>query len=311
MTRLEARLRRDLQAQAEHITPLSVPPLRLDRFTRDPRERAGMTRPVTRRLALCSAAGVAVALSAGAVVWAATGVPGARHDSAGRPAVDTAYVVKRVDSALGAAGPGEIAQMTVTTRGDLVPGGATTAEEWSYGGQWHSVIYSSAGHLDYDEGFSTSSSVYTLVSYPARTWARGPGLAPSPAVLAGTGGCRSPLPAGVVRALRAAVSCLNLRAAGRQRVEGVEAIELTGRDSKISATIWVSPGTYLPVRVVIRPDPGKSGPGQEADISWLAPTAQNRARLTVAIPAGFRQVPLTQSVGPVPKDPRTPLPTSR
>jgi len=114
----------------------------------------------------------------------------------------------------------------------------------------------------------------------------------------------------VARALRAAVSCLNLRAAGRQRVDGVEAIELTGRDSKISATIWVSPGTYLPVRVVIRPAPGRPAPWQEADITWLPPTAQNRARLTVPIPAGFRQVPLTQPIGPVSKYPGAPLPTS-
>jgi hypothetical protein len=311
VTRLEDRLRRDLQAHAEHITPLSLPPLRLERFASDPRAPAAMTRWVTRRRLALRSAAVVAALTAGAVAWAATGVPGARHDSAGRPAVDTAYVVKRLDSALSAAGPGQIAHMTVTTRGAVVPGGTITAEEWSYGGQWRSVIYSWAGHLVYDEGFSTSSSVYTLVSYPARTWARGRGPASAAAPGPGTRGCGSMLPATVARALRAAVSCLNLRMAGRQRVDGVEAIELTGRpDSKISETIWVSPDTYLPVRVVIRPAPGKPGPGQTADITWLKPTPQNRASLTVAIPAGFRQVPLTQHVGPVPKYPGAPLPTS-
>ena len=203
MTRLEDRLRRDLQAQAEHITPLSVPPLRLERW---------VTR---RRLALRSAAVVTAALTAGAAALAVVGVPGAGHGGTGRPVVDTAYVVKRVDSALSGAGPGEIAQMTVITRGALVPGGTITAEEWSYDGQWHSVIYSSAGHLAYEEGFSTSS-LYTLVSYPARTWARGPGLGPPAALLPDTHGCGSPLPASVARALRAAVSCVNLRMAGRQ-----------------------------------------------------------------------------------------------
>jgi hypothetical protein len=309
MTRLEDRLRRDLQVQAEHITPPNVPPLRLERFTRDPRAPAAVTRWVTRRrLALRSAAVVAAALTAGAVALAVVVVPGARHDGTGGPVIDAAYVVKRVDSALSAAGPGEIAQMTVTTRGALVPGGMTTAEVWSYGGQWHSVIYSSAGHLVYDEGFSTAS-VYTLVSYPTRTWARGPGPGSPVAPVPGARGCGSLLPASVARALRAAASCGNLTMVGRQRVDGIEAIELTGRpNGKISETIWVNSDTYLPVRVVIRPAPGTSGPGQAADITWLKPAAQNMAKFTVPIPAGFRQVPLTQPVGPVSKPPGGPLP---
>ena len=46
------------------------------------------------------------------------------------------------------------------------------------------------------------------------------------------------------------------------------------------------------------------GPGapvlrQTADITWLPPTAQNLARLTVPIPAGFRQVPLAEAVRPI------------
>jgi hypothetical protein len=277
----------------------------------DLRAPAGVTRQVARRrLMLRSVAGVAVALTAGAVALAVVVVPGARHGGTGGSVVDAAYVVNRVDSALSAAEPGEIAQMTVTSRGAVVRGGSTSAEEWSFGGQWRSVIYSPAGHLAYEEGVSTSS-VYTLVSYPARTWSRGPGPSRPPGPLSGAGGCGSALPASVASALRAAVFCVHLRVAGRQRVDGVEAIELTGRDSRISETIWVSPGTYLPLRVVTRPASGSPGPWQEADITWLRPTGQNLARLTVTIPAGFRQVPLTQPVGPVPKYPGGPLPKSR
>jgi hypothetical protein len=33
--------------------------------------------------------------------------------------------------------------------------------------------------------------------------------------------------------------------------------------------------------------------------AWLSPTAQNLAKLTVPIPAGFRQVPLVQAVMPI------------
>jgi hypothetical protein len=44
--------------------------------------------------------------------------------------------------------------------------------------------------------------------------------------------------------------------------------------------------------------PGQPGPWQTADITWLPPTAQNLATLTVPIPAGYRQVPLAQAVPP-------------
>ena len=296
----------------------------MERFTADVRAPSGLIRRAVRRrrrrLALRSAAGMAAALTAGAVALA-VGVPGPRHHGAGGPAVDAAYVVKRVSSALNAAGPGEIAQMTVTTHRAVTPDGTaatTTAEEWSYGNQWRSVSYSPAGHPVYDEGFSTSS-VYTLVNYQTQVWARQPGLG-RPVALAphvpGPRGCEPvvaalprlfqpglpglPFSAGtrpstVASALRAAIACGTLVSAGRQRVDGTEAIKLTSRPgSLISETIWVSPGTYLPVRVVIRL-PGMADLQRTSDITWLRPTAQNLAKLSVPIPAGFRQVPLTKA----------------
>jgi hypothetical protein len=296
--------------------------------------RAGRLEPATttaeasgpaasrRRLALRSAAAVAAALAAGAVALVVVVVPGAGRGRTEGPAVNTAYVVRRVGSALIAADPGEIALMTVTTHGAALPGGTqgtTTAEEWSYGGRWRAVTYSAAGHLFYDEGLSTAS-VYTVVSYPARTWARQPGPGPTARLAPGPRGCAPVvaalpllfpsglpsggpaarlLPATVARDLRAAVSCGTLTEAGRQRVHGLEAIELTSSpDSLIPETIWVSPGTYLPVRVVIHPAPGAPGLWQTADISWLKPTTQNLANLAVPIPAGFRQVPFARAVTP-------------
>jgi hypothetical protein len=307
---------------------------------------ARMTGPVGerhRRLALRWTAGLAAALAAGAVVLVTIVLPGATQNG-----VDAAaYVVKRVDSALNAAEPGEIAQMTITTRGIEMYGSTavtTTAQEWSYGDQWRLIATSPGGHPVYDEGFS-SSSVYTVVSYQAQTWARQPGLGGpagySVTPAAGAVGCGpapgrpvpgrpvaalpmlfafglpgirasagSP-PATVARDLRAAVACGALAAAGRQRVDGIEAIKLTSRpDSLISETIWVSPSTYLPVRVAVRPGPGAPGPWQTADITWLAPTAHNLARLTVPIPAGFREVPLASAVLPIQRQwPAEPKPT--
>jgi hypothetical protein len=291
----------------------------MERFTADLRAPAGMTRRAVRqrrrRLALRSAATAAAALTAGAVALAAVGVPGTGHDG-----IDaTAYVIKRVDGALTAVEPGEIAQMTVTTS-TAIPGGTTvttTAEEWSYGDQWRAITYSPTGRRVYDEG--STSSVYTLVSYLTRTWARQPGLGRPAATVPGPNGC-GPVVTGLpllfqpwlpgagfpasslpgARALRAAVSCGTLAVAGRQRVDGIEAIELTSRPgSLISETIWVSPGTYLPVRVVVRLGLSMPVPERTADITWLPPTAQNLAKLTVPIPAGFRQVPLVQAVMPI------------
>jgi hypothetical protein len=336
----------------------------MERFTRDLRAPAGLTRQAARRhrrrLALRSVTGVAV-LAAGAVALVAVVVPGAADNGAGGAVVAAAYVVKRVDSALGAAEPGAIAQMTVTTRGAVIPGSAaktTTTEEWSYGDQWRSVTYSQAGDPVYDEG-SSASSAYTVVSYLTRTWARQPGLRRMTAPEFGPRGCgpvvagppglpasppapkqsavgppaspagtppalrqpavpllfrfglpgvgfaatslfASSLPATVARDLRTAISCGALTVAGRQRVDGIEAIELTSRRiSLISETIWVTPRTYLPVRVVVRSAPGAPVLQQTADITWLRPTAANLARITVPIPAGFRRAPLIRVVLPI------------
>jgi hypothetical protein len=282
--------------------------------------RAGGPVASRRRLALYSVVAVAAALAAGAVALVTIGVPAAAPGGIERPAVNTAYVVKRVDSALSAANPGAIAQMTVTTRGAATSGGQAapaTAEEWSYGDRWRAVTYSSSGHVLYDEG-SGAASVYTLVNYRTQTWAR-QHVSGRPAALApGARGCApvvaalpllfqpglpaggpdaSWLPSTVAKDLRAAVSCGNLASAGTQRVDGIEAIKLTSSPgSVIPETIWVSPGTYLPVRVVIRPAPGTPGPWQSANITWPKPTTQNLASLTVPIPSGFRRVPLAEAV---------------
>jgi hypothetical protein len=316
----------------------------MERFTRDLRAPAGLTRRVARRrrrrLALRSAAGAAAALAAGAVALVAVVVPGARDSARDNSADATAYVVERVDGALSVAEPGEIAQMTVTTRSAVMPGGTivtTTAEEWSHGSQWRSVKYSPAGQPAYDEGSGTSSP-YTLVSYLTRTWARqrlpsfpvagsrapafgprgcGSAYAGAPFVfqsgLPGIGFSARSLPTTVASDLRTAISCGTLARSGRQSVDGIEAVRLTSRPgSPIIETIWVSPGTYLPVRVVIRSAGPHSGLiigdqrilRQTADITWLPPTAQNLAKLTVPIPAGFRHVPLPDAATPT--LPRTP-----
>ena len=298
----------------------------MDRFTTELRAPAGLTRLVRRRrrrrLATRTATGVAATLAAGAVAFAAVVVP-----STSPGADPTAYVVQRISSALSAAGP-EIAQMTITSHGVEMPGGtivALTAEEWSYGDQWRWVTNGPTGQANFDEGFR--SSVYTLVNYLSRTWARqavttpgtpGPGpvrhgceavvealtsmFQPG---LPGPGGQTSSLPTTAATALRSAVSCGTLTVAGRERVDGIEAIKLTSSHAgPVTETIWVSPGTYLPVRATIRSAYEQAVPWLTADITWLPPSARNLAKLTVPIPAGFRQVRFGEAT--VPARPRIP-----
>jgi hypothetical protein len=278
-----------------------------------------------RRLAVrCVAALAATALAAGAVALRVMGVPEAEHSSADNQADRASYVVRRVSTALRAADLGDIAQLTVTTQDSARAGGPvarTTSREWSRGDQWRAVTYSSAGHPVYGEGWSTASR-YTLVSYLTRTWARQPGTDRAAAQASGAGHCgpaatalpllfQPGLPVGdsaasspltVAGKLRAAVSCGSLAAAGRQRIDGIEAIRLTsGPASRIAETVWINPATYLPVRVVIRPALTKPEL-LTADITWLPPTAQHLARLAVPVPAGFRRRPLAAAAAAVSQD---------
>jgi hypothetical protein len=289
------------------------------RYTADLHASAGLIheahRRRRRRLAQRSAtAGAALAACAAAVAAVVfVGLLGAQQKSPNpTQTIDTAYVTKRVASALSAAGPAEIAQMTVTSSR---PGGGTaTAREWSYGDQWRSVLYSSAGQPVLDEG--GASSTYTLVDYPARTWARQRGVV-GPAETAPPQACVHAVAAlsllfgpavglsagtssvSVVQLLHTAISCGTLTEAGRQRVDGIEATKLTSSSgSLIHETIWVNPATYLPVRVAIRSAVGSPVVQRTADITWLKPTAQDQAALTVSIPAGFRQVPFGPTVMP-------------
>jgi hypothetical protein len=285
----------------------------LQEGTADLRAPAGITEQVARRrrprLALRSVAAVATALAAVAVALAVAGVPGKSQNGSRGPTINTAYVVKRVDSALSAAESGDIAQVTITSVSANVPGGqatTVTVEEWSHGSQWRLVKYSSAGQPIRDEGVS-SSSVYTVVNYRTRSWTRQPESGQPAEPQSGGDACHGvpvglwllfqvmlpagPPPTSAASAVRAAISCGTLTAAGRQRVDGTEAIELTNRpDSPVPETIWVSPATYLPLRVVLGAGPGQPFVRQTADMTWLQPTTQNLAKLKVPIPAGFRHV---------------------
>jgi hypothetical protein len=334
----DAALRRVHAGLSENVGPTDAP-ARVRRSAVPGRRRGPL------RLGLRPAVGMTAALAAGAVALAVIEVPGLVHGGTQGGAVDTAYVLKQVDSALQAAGPGEIAQMTVTTHpmaagstsgphgvSHGAPGPVVTAEEWSYGDQWRFAGNGTSANPILDMGYSPSAG-YTEVSYKQRAWARSRnlslppgGLAGSPksqpvpvsgAPVSGAPGCGQAvsdlswllhpglvgvmngttatlLPGTVASTLRNAVSCGTLAVTGRQPIDGIEVIELTSRPgSAINETIWVDPATYLPVRINVDLVPGAPA-WQTVNITWLPATAQNLAKLTVPIPAGFRHIPAAE-----------------
>ena len=87
--------------------------------------------------------------------------------------------------------------------------------------------------------------------------------------------------------IRGELSCGVYRAGGRQWVDGIDAIRLTGSRGLV---LWISPATYLPVR--------QADGGQQTDFRWLRATPASLARLRVTVPAGFRAVVPPPLAGP-------------
>jgi hypothetical protein len=83
--------------------------------------------------------------------------------------------------------------------------------------------------------------------------------------------------------IRGELRCGGFTLDGRQPVDGVDAMKMTGDHGTL--TLWVNPATYLPVRIILL------GPGQgQTDFRWLTPTAARLAQLNLPVPPHFRQV---------------------
>lgn len=81
--------------------------------------------------------------------------------------------------------------------------------------------------------------------------------------------------------IRQELSCGAYTENGRQRVDGVDAMKLSGSNGVV---LWIDPATYLPVR---QADPG----ARVTDFRWFRATPASLANLKVTVPAGFRRVP--------------------
>jgi hypothetical protein len=167
---------------------------------------------------------------------------------------------------------------------------------WTYQGLRLWQGYSATGALVYSYGY-TATYIYGAV-YPDRTRWHSPASLGSPANIRAScmnAGFGYPTWA---KSIAKALSCPELKLAGDQQVNGIEAIKLIRRIAGgYTITLWVDPASYLPVRIAYG-NPVKHGATvtETVDLHWIAPTTGNLARLHAAeqrgaIPAGFRKLP--------------------
>lgn len=274
-----------------------------------------------RHLAFSGALGAGAAAGTAAAVVAMSAGPQPML-----PGHRASYVVSRTEDALASSAASSIQYVRVSwsdnTSVDIQPvqsddfvfPGLRYATNWYYGGNWQTAVYGADGKLADGLGVidRTSRTIsLALVDYQGKTWqqftvaATQGGGSPQGCAQAwpGLGGFTPPASASWAEQVRHLLDCGLYAVAGRQIVDGVNAIELvpTGADKMpgvLRATIWVNPSTYLPVRILIV----TSGPRTwlQYDFRWLPLNAANLAKLHVQIPAGFRQEGPPQVIPPPP-----------
>ncbi len=283
----------------------------MERFTGDVRVPPGLAvkayrhqqkRRVTTRA-------VAAAGTAAVVAVAIAGATGAFSSS--QPPVRTAYtayVITHVEHALAAPRIGNLveADRTVFLPGSTLQpfaynlvgtrGGAGVSSQsddgytlrWIYHGTVNFSSFTASGQHVFDWGITlahgTTAVIYgndTWWTAPAQGGQGGSGPAPSGCIqgheISLGGGAGNGWPAFI----RSQLACGAYTVAGRQVVDGVNTIKITGASGQF--TFWVDPATYLPVQMTM---------GQnQTDFRWLPATPANLAQLKVTVPAGFRHVP--------------------
>jgi hypothetical protein len=286
--------------------------LRADMGRVQVRPRPGLAREAHRRYArsrhrtalAVAATGTAAAVAGATAGFALTsGTPGS-----GR-AETTAYVLDRVGAALAATNA--IGYTSARYSGAGATGLLSDRfEVWAWGGRSRQLFESSAGQPIFDGSARPENGrgVIIAVHYPSREWTSSAvpsSELPRPSAANATQ-CEddflSPI-AAVQRTaaywkevIQAGLACGMFTVAGRQWVDGVDAITLAGGKQAAEATIWVDPASYLPVRVTGRVQLIAGGTGKQdtgtltIDFRWLPPTRANLKQLTAPIPKGFRKV---------------------
>jgi hypothetical protein len=280
------------------------------------RPRAGRMlapRPGWRRLAV----GAAAAVAAIAVTLALTtsGSPGRAGRRAGRPAptgpaLATAYVVHRVENAV--ANDNRVMRET-RSLDDPSSGGAgffdgqLSAESvtWTYQGRNSTEIFGTHGQLQAISGTGIVNGKLqgVQVDYIHHQWGLMPGaFFTSPAnACTNAGFMDAPGDPGTNWPLLIArtLACGGFKMTGYAYVGGAETVKISGSrvigagsaEVTNALTLFVSPSTYLPVRVTLTlASPGLHTSWTSFGFQWLSPTAANRARASVTVPCGYQEI---------------------
>lgn len=269
--------------------PSLLPDLRHRYARRTALRRAGYAAvPV----ALVAAVGVgAMLIPHGSTAPQAT--PPATKTSAAPVIQDAAQVAAQVNKALDSANQdilGETFAMAASPFGTPVPSGKQ--------GKYKAWVSMKTGHRDatfyvddqlsFESGYSAPDE-FTMVNYQKRTYSTERYVDETP-------------PSEVAHdtftpeQIKAAMSSGKLAITARdQQIDGQSTIELTGTlipsdesgpyATAVPQRFWVNATSYLPVRAETQDQHGTWG--HTTDFTWLAPTPENEALLTVKIPAGF------------------------
>ena len=281
--------------------------LRADMRRVQVRPRPGLAREAHRRYARSrrrTAFAVAATGTAAAVAGATAGFALTAGTPGTGPIETTAYVVNHVSSALAATDA--IGYTTAHYSGTGAVGFFSNwVVGWEFGDLSRQLIESSAGQPLVDNSARPEDGRGAIISvhYPSRDWMSI--TVPSselPRPPGGNNRCEdnflsafaAPNTAADWRQIiQAGLTCGMFTVAGRQWVDGVDAIKLTGRTPAAGTTIWVDPGSYLPVRLTGRVQlisGGTDAATLTIDFRWLPPTSANLKELTAPIPNGFREV---------------------
>ncbi len=187
-----------------------------------------------------------------------------------------------------------LAGSPVATGGQQRPGAGSpwsvgSTVTWAYQGSLKTSAFTAAGQPVFSERTTHAAgrSETVAVIYPNATWWRATAAPPAGRAPA----CPSGITPGLTiisrwaAFIRDELRCGGYRMDGRQRVDGIDAVKLTG--GKALVALWVSPATYLPVRAISGLGRGRA----QTDFRWLSPAQASLSQLSVRVPAGFRQIP--------------------
>ena len=285
--------------------------LRADMGRVQVRPRPGLAREAHRRYARSrrrTALAVAATGTAAAVAGATAGFALTARTADTGPIETTASVVSHVSAALAATDA--IGSTTAHYSGTGAIGFfSNRVVGWEFGDLSRQLIESSAGQplVDNSARPEDGHGVIISVHYPSRDWMSI--TVPSselPRPPGGSNRCEDNFLSAFAapntaadwkQIIQAGLACGMFTVAGRQWVDGVDAIKLTGHPPAAGTTIWVDPGSYLPVRVTGRVHLISGGTDEQdaatltIDFRWLPPTRANLRELTAPIPRGFREAP--------------------